>query len=69
VYIEDMARKSKKTRSSSSGRMSATFHRDWHMMMLALLGAGLAIFIGLSAGSSKSYQPQVAGDYDSVGLK
>lgn len=64
-----MARKSAKKGSRSKGRMSEAFHRDWHMMMLALLGAGLAIFIGLSAGSSKSYQPQVAGDYDSVGLK
>jgi hypothetical protein len=68
VYSGCMAR-SKKTTTRSTGRMSKEFHRDWHMMMLALLGAGLAIFVGLSAGASKSYQPQVAGDYDSVGLK
>lgn len=59
------AKRKKKTVRMQKG-MSAQFHRDWYMMMLGLLGAGLAVFIGLSAGSTVSHRPQVAGDSTSV---
>lgn len=61
-----MAAKRKKAMVKKHRGMSAQFHRDWYMMMLGLLGAGLAVFIGMSASSTASHKPQVAGDSTSV---
>lgn len=47
-------------------KLSSSFRHDWQTMMLAVAAAGLALYIGLLATSSRSNPPRVAGQSTTI---